>query len=183
MVVCLSGFMGSGKSTLGRALADAQPGWRFADLDDLVEEKAGKSIPDIFREEGEKRFRALEQECLEEILSAAEDRLVLSLGGGTLTRSRCARLVRRKACCIYLKASENTLVENLRAVGTDGRPLLSDASGEDALRLRIRTLLEGRSATYEGCADYILSTDGRTGDDLLQELLSLPPFSGTDTVR
>lgn len=182
MNVCLSGFMGSGKSFLGRALADALPAWRFVDLDACIEETAGKSISDIFREEGEARFRALEQTCLERLLvpaegSGPEGGLILSLGGGTLMTPACADCVREHACCIYLKASEDTLVERLLATDIPGRPLLGGAANEPSLRRRVRALLQARSATYEACADTILQTDGRTADDLLAALLSLPCLS------
>lgn len=178
MTVCLSGFMGSGKSFLGRALADALPARRFIDLDAFIEETAGKSIPDIFREEGEARFRALEQDCLEQLLvPAAEGGLILSLGGGTMMAPACAGLVRKHACCIYLKASEDTLVERLLGTDLPGRPLLEGATDAQALRRKVRALLQARSATYEACADAVIQTDGRTADELLAALLSLPCLS------
>ena len=180
MTVCLSGFMGSGKSTLGRALADALGDWCFIDLDSYIEQQAGKTIPDLFREAGEAAFRSMERDCLQEILSSSRTQRVLALGGGTLMTPACAALVREKAFCIYLQASEETLVGNLRDAGTAGRPLLSEASGEAALRKRVSALMAQRAATYEACADYILSTDGRTAGELLQELCSLFPRPDAD---
>src|SRR6202166_4028997 len=95
-VVCLTGFMGSGKSTVGRMLA-AQLAWRFADLDAEIERESGVSISQIFAQKGEAVFREIEHECLERVLHAASARnsqLVLALGGGTFAQPRNAALIR-----------------------------------------------------------------------------------------
>src|SRR5271168_5003399 len=89
-VVCLTGFMGSGKSTVGRLLA-AQLAWRFADLDNEIERDSGLSISQIFAQKGESVFREIEHECLDRALgsaSARNTRMVLSLGGGTFAQPR-----------------------------------------------------------------------------------------------
>ena len=75
----LTGFMGSGKTTVGRLLA-ARLGWRFADLDDSIEELLGRSVPQIFAEQGEAAFRAAEVDALRELLAGS--RVVIALGGG-----------------------------------------------------------------------------------------------------
>ena len=82
-VVCLTGFMGSGKSTVGRMLA-AQLAWHFADLDEEIERESGLSISQIFAQKGETVFREIEQECLALLLGSASERntrLVLALRG------------------------------------------------------------------------------------------------------
>src|SRR5216683_8114311 len=95
-VVCLTGFMGSGKSTVGRILA-AQLAWHFADLDAEIERESGLSVSQIFSQKGEAVFREIEHECLARILGSASERntrLVLALGGGTFTQLRNAGLIR-----------------------------------------------------------------------------------------
>ena len=94
--MCLTGFMGSGKSTVGRLLA-AQLVWRFADLDGEIESAAGLSISQIFAQKGEGVFREIEHECLTRVLGSAaarDTRLVLALGGGTFSQARNVALIR-----------------------------------------------------------------------------------------
>src|SRR4051794_11458362 len=80
--VSLVGFMGAGKTTVGRALA-AKLGWAFVDLDDLIQSRDGRSIPEIFQNSGENAFRTLERNLLQELVSSSQaNASVLSLGGG-----------------------------------------------------------------------------------------------------
>src|ERR1700681_4889174 len=95
-MVCLTGFMGSGKSTVGRLLA-AQLAWRFADLDAEIENESGLSISQIFAQKGEAVFRDIEHERLARVLGSASERnarLVLALGGGTFAQPRNVALIR-----------------------------------------------------------------------------------------
>lgn len=155
-IICLTGCMGCGKSSIGRSLAYRldRP---FIDLDDYIQEKEGTDIPSIFRDKGEEHFRKLELDYLQEVLEENEDRsIVLALGGGTVTKPHAAALVRDNTDCWYLRASVSTLVSH---VGNgDGRPLLA---GQD-LTDRISGLLEKRAALYEATAHHIIDTDGMT---------------------
>lgn len=93
-VVTLVGFMGAGKTTVGRALA-AKLGWRFADLDDLIQAHTARTIEQIFREDGERAFRALELLVLRQTLQAeGSDHLVLALGGGAFVEESVSSLLR-----------------------------------------------------------------------------------------
>jgi shikimate kinase len=94
-MVCLTGFMGSGKSTVGRLLA-AQLAWRFVDLDAEIERATGLPISQIFEQKGEAVFRDIEYECLSRVLGSASERdtpMVLALGGGTFAQPRNAALI------------------------------------------------------------------------------------------
>lgn len=123
--ISLIGFMGCGKSSVGKELAALLPECRLIDLDSYIEEKRGMSIPEIFNEYGEAAFRRMEREALDEIFSATErPRAILSLGGGTVTSEACARLVRQHTDCFYLRASTETLLNNLEGHSA-GRPMLS----------------------------------------------------------
>ena len=108
--IVLTGFMGSGKSTVGRRLAQ-RLGWRFIDLDSLIEQRDGRAVSRIFAESGEAAFRAVETEALTSSLS--EPRLVLALGGGALETpaNRHALGAASQTCTVLLTASFETLYD------------------------------------------------------------------------
>lgn len=152
MIIALTGFMGCGKSTVGRALSSLL-GCQLIDLDDYIVDKEKKPIPQIFAEEGEHAFRAYEMKYLSQIIEQTEstdETVILSLGGGTVTNPACAELVHGHTRCIYLKASQAELESNL--AGTDGRPMLKTHS--------ISELLTKREPIYEAVAHEIIQVDG-----------------------
>ena len=195
MIISLIGFMGCGKSSVGRRLSELIC-CRFVDLDEVVEEVAGKRVGEIFAVEGEVAFRDLELLSLNNILSktsfqptsntavgtvAEETAVVLALGGGTVVNPECAEMVKENTLCIYLRASVSTLVERL-ASETESRPLLcqntsSSMPAEGAklsdhqLRNRIEVLLAQRAATYENTAHIIIDTDGKSIDQICSEIM------------
>ena len=188
MIISLIGFMGCGKSSVGRRLSELLC-CRFVDLDEVVEEVAGKRVGEIFAVEGEVAFRDLELLSLNNILSktsfqptsntavgtaAEETEMVLALGGGTVMNSECAEMVKEKTLCVYLRASVNTLAERM-ANETAQRPLLSDINnqpgGDCLLRKRIEELLCQRAATYENTAHIIIDTDGKSIDQICSEIM------------
>lgn len=117
--------MGCGKSSVGKILATLLPECRLIDLDTYIEEKQGKNIPEIFNEYGEAAFRRMEREALEEIFSDKfRPRAILSLGGGTVTSEQCRQLIRQHTDCFYLRATTDTLLDNLEG-HSDGRPMLN----------------------------------------------------------
>lgn len=117
--------MGCGKSSVGKILATLLPECRLIDLDTYIEEKQGKNIPEIFNEYGEAAFRRMEREALEEIFSdKSRSRAILSLGGGTVTTEECRRLIRQHTDCFYLRATTDTLLDNLEG-HSEGRPMLN----------------------------------------------------------
>lgn len=117
--------MGCGKSSVGKILATLLPECRLIDLDTYIEEKQGKNIPEIFNEYGEAAFRRMEREALEEIFSdKSRPRAILSLGGGTVTSEQCRQLIRQHTDCFYLRATTDTLLDNLEE-HSDGRPMLN----------------------------------------------------------
>jgi len=148
----LAGFMGTGKSALGRQLAKR---WRrpFIDTDELVEKLAGTSIADIFAEQGEAHFRALERQVVEGLLPPAG--AVIACGGGLVVPPGMGELVRSKGVVVTLFASVDTILR--RTSGNTRRPLLT---GEDP-EGRIRELMKKREQAYPqaGIAVY---TDGRS---------------------
>ncbi len=125
--ISLIGFMGCGKSSVGRCLAALLPGCRLIDLDTYIETRQGRNIPEIFNEYGEAAFRRMERVALEEIFSdTSRPRTILSLGGGTVIPEECSRLVRENSVCFYLRATTGTLLANLEG-HSEGRPMLNTA--------------------------------------------------------
>ena len=161
MMITLTGFMGSGKTTVGKVLADFL-GCPFMDLDDLVVKKAGKSIPDIFAQDGEPAFRQLEARLLRQTMEKyAETTAVLALGGGAVTTPASASLLHEKTVCIYLRATLDTLLGRL-AGETAGRPLADDA---------LASRLASREPIYEKTAHVIIDTDGLSPDEVADEII------------
>ena len=161
MMITLTGFMGSGKTTVGKVLADFL-GCPFMDLDDLIVKKAGKSIPEIFAEDGEAAFRQLEARLLRQTgANYTENTVVLALGGGAVTAPASAALLREKTVCIYLRATLETLQSRLEGE-TAGRPL-ADASLADRLA--------AREPLYEQTAHVIIDTDGLSPDEVADEII------------
>ena len=163
--------MGCGKSSVGRRLSELLC-CRFMDLDQVIEDKAGKGIPEIFSSEGEAGFRALERETLAEILDSDsnESTLVLALGGGAVMQAECEKMITERTRCFYLKASADTLMSHL-ANEASGRPLLAGNKDLSALRARICELMELRAATYERCASTVIMTDDKTLGAISQEII------------
>lgn len=171
--ISLIGFMGCGKSSVGKILATLLPECRLIDLDTYIEEKQGKNIPEIFNEYGEAAFRRMEREALEEIFSdKSRPRAILSLGGGTVTSEQCRQLIRQHTDCFYLRATTDTLLDNLEG-NSDGRPMLNPtqpveaqstetSSEREALRHRIESLMLTRSPQYIATANHIIDIDGQT---------------------
>ncbi len=148
--IVLTGFMGSGKTTVGRILA-ADLGWRFADLDQSIEELLGTPVPRIFAERGEAGFRAAELDALRELLTGS--RLVISLGGGAPEAPGLRDLLAGapETAVIYLRAEFDPLYARCLAQAQDPqateRPMLG--SKETA-----RDRFERRRALYEDLATY-----------------------------
>jgi shikimate kinase len=165
-IICLCGFMGCGKSTVGMLLA-RQLGWRFEDLDVRIEETTGRSIPAIFEQMGEPAFRAIEVRQLEAALGhAVESRepVVLALGGGTYAQpGNAERLRGAGALVIWLDCPVETLLA--RCATMTNRPLFRDEPS-------FRNLLAARLPFYAQ-ADHRVAGGGEPSR-IVEEILALP---------
>ena len=141
--IILIGFMGSGKTTLGRALA-AETGLTFIDLDNYIELRHCKSINQIFAERGEEGFRKIEQNMLHEV--AEFEDVVISAGGGTPCFFDNMEYMNQQGVTVYLKATPETLRTHLR-MGKQKRPLIAQKNDEE-LDAFIRESLDKRESYY-----------------------------------
>lgn len=142
-IICLVGFMGSGKTTIGRLLA-RQIGWRFADLDTLIEQRAAQSIPQIFERHGEAAFREMEHDALQRTVgeaTASGHPTVIALGGGTFAQPYNFELLRVTAIpVIWIECSLENLLS--RCATKTNRPLFRD-------EFSFRQLYESRLPFYQ----------------------------------
>lgn len=143
MKIFLIGFMGCGKTTVGKKLAH-QLGFNFLDLDEYIERSHGKSISEIIETGGEEKFRALESACLKEIV--ASDNTVIATGGGTPCFNNNMELINNKGISVYLKMSVDGLANRLGNAKTM-RPLIKGLS-EDELKNYILNKLTEREIFY-----------------------------------
>ncbi len=151
--IYFTGFMASGKSRIG-SLTAASLGWKFFDLDRVIEEKTGKTIPAIFAEEGEPAFRRMEVEALREI--SGQGPMVASLGGGTLLNPEAIGIVRQGGVLVGLEASPDVILERVNRK-KESRPLL--AGLDDGAKLaKIKQMLAERAPLY-ALADLRFESD------------------------
>lgn len=162
MLIALIGFMGSGKSTVGRELA-RKMAYPFVDTDEEIERKAKKSIPEIFEEHGEKYFRRLEEEVLSEIIENNEE-MVISTGGGIVLSEGNRRILREKTITILLQAGVEELYNRLK--DETNRPLLAVENPQE----EIKRLLEEREEYYN-TADIKVNTDGLQVAEIVEIIL------------
>lgn len=141
MRVFLIGFMGSGKSHWGRILS-SQTSWTYLDLDALIEKEAGKSIPDIFAENGEEHFRMLERDVLASTIEKYPN-LILSCGGGTPCFYNNIELMKQKGRVLWLNTALPVLVERLKKE-KQHRPLIKDVSDEELTQFIFKKMNDRR---------------------------------------
>ena len=160
MIIALTGFMGSGKSSVGKELSTLL-GCHFIDLDDAVEKMDGRTIPEIFAEDGEEMFRQEEAEALKKTLADQDGRdSVIALGGGSVMNAQIRGML-SEAVVIYLRTSLEELEERLKE--STGRPMLQ--------KYGIAELLGARIPTYESTADFTVDTDKKNPAETAGEIV------------
>jgi shikimate kinase len=159
--LALIGFMGTGKSSVGRLVA-SRLRFRFTDTDKLIEARAGLSIPEIFAQQGESGFRDIEREIVKGL--AALDRTVIATGGGLAADPANLASLKEHALVVCLWASPGTIWTRVRH--HDHRPLLQDADPQ----ARIRKLLALREPSYKA-ADVLVQTELRSVREVAQQVV------------
>jgi shikimate kinase len=175
----LIGYRGTGKTTVGRLLADRLR-WDFADADDHIEAAAGMSIADIFKVEGEAGFREREAAALRSLCE--RERLVLATGGGAVLRPANRELLRAAGFVAWLTASPETVWKRLQGdpTTTGRRPNLTAGGGLD----EVRALTAARHPLYRETADFVADADGPSPEAVADAiLLSCNGINGWNTSR
>lgn len=161
--IVLIGFMGSGKSSVGKRLSYKlrRP---FVDSDQLITDKEGCSISQIFSEKGEEVFRDIETECIR-TLTENKSRFIFSTGGGVPLRKENRGLLRKIGTVVYLKTTPETIYDRIKDDTT--RPLLQSADPQ----MKIREMMNERNGIYEETADITVSTDDKTCREIADEIV------------
>ena len=148
--IALIGFMGTGKTAVGKALAERLDK-EFVELDSLIEQKAGKTIPEIFNQDGEVTFRELEIEVTREV--AERKNTVIACGGGVVLNEINIERLRKECIIVYLTASPRVILKRTLS-NENERPLLEVSNKAQ----RIQELLRFRKPFYERAADIKIDT-------------------------
>jgi shikimate kinase len=159
--IVLTGFMGTGKTEVGRKLSQLL-GMRFVDIDQEIEKSQGRSISEIFEQHGEERFRQLETEAVRQF--SAEEGIIIATGGGAVLREENIHALSQKGIIFCLTASPEVILQ--RTGRNNNRPLLC---GQDR-QTRVSELLESRKLFYEK-AGIMISTDGKTPPQIAEEII------------
>jgi 3-dehydroquinate synthase len=161
--VILIGFMGSGKTTVGKRLAE-RLGYDFVDTDSLIEKLTKKSISEIFELQGEAVFRSIEKKVIAQVVQKKNQ--VISCGGGAVLYPENADRLRKSGKVVLLSTSLETLYERLRPEISE-RPLLKTENPQEQIKL----LLNKRSATYKKVAHFSVETDNKSVEEVVEEII------------
>jgi shikimate kinase len=165
-VIFLIGYRGTGKSAVARLLAE-RLGWQWLDADQVLEQRAGLSIRDIFAAEGEAGFRDREAAVLEELCRC--QRHVIATGGGVILREDNRRRLRSAGAVVWLTADAETIWQRLQADATtaDRRPVLTVGGLAE-----VHELLQRREPLYRDCACWSVDTAARSPAEVAQAILA-----------
>lgn len=161
--IVLIGFMGSGKTTIGKVLEE-KINLPFADTDKLIEIEEKCKISNIFSDKGEEYFRMLETAILKK-LTATNGRVIISTGGGIVINPENIALLKQLGKVFYLRIKPETVIKRLE--GDKTRPLLA---GEDKL-IKVNKLMETRKKLYEEAANIIIDVDFLSVEEIIKKIL------------
>ena len=162
--IVLMGFMGAGKSTVGKKLAESC-GCTFIDTDEWIEKEQNRKISDIFEKDGEKSFRDMETDLLKR-LQNSEEEFILSIGGGMPVREENRELLRNLGTVVYLRTTKEEIIR--RVSGDVNRPLLQGG----ALEEKVTALMNAREHIYQETAHREVLTDGKNPTELVDEIMN-----------
>jgi len=162
--IALIGFMGVGKTAAGKALAERLDK-RFVELDSLIEQKAGKTIPELFHQDGEVAFRELEIEVTKQV--STNKNLVIACGGGLVLNKINIDRLRNESIIVYLTASPRVILNRIPGEGEE-RPLLDTPDRA----LAIQELLRFRKPFYEQAADIKIDTSKLDINSVVDQIIA-----------
>lgn len=163
--IILTGYMGSGKTTVGKDVAKRK-NYTFVDTDEMIVEQQRRSINEIFAADGEQAFRDMETALLRELIAEKREHLVISTGGGMPLRAENRRLLSGLGTVVYLKAAPETIYDRVK--GDTTRPLLKC---ENPMK-RIQEMLAVRGPFYEEGAMFIVEVDKRNQSEVASEIMA-----------
>lgn len=161
--IFLIGFMGAGKSTVAAQLKKMLPADQM-EMDETIAREEGMSIPDIFATHGEAYFRDLETTLLKNLSGCSP--MIVSCGGGAVMREENTQIMKQCGRIVLLTATPETVYERVKD-NTD-RPILNNNMNVEY----IRSLMEKRRSRYESVADITVATDGKSAEEICQEILA-----------
>ena len=161
--IILIGYMGAGKSTVGRFLA-RQEQLDFYDTDAMIEEQQGCTISDIFAETGEQAFRDMETALVKQLIEKQMSDAVFAAGGGLPVREENRALLKRLGTVVYLMADKETVLE--RVQGSNNRPLLAG----EGLAAKVERMLAERDPLYRAAADILIETGDKQPELIAKEI-------------
>ena len=164
MRIILIGFMGVGKTTIGKIIAKKLK-LNFVDMDNYIEKREGKSISKIFEEYGEQHFRELESESLKDLIKS--DNIVISTGGGIVTTKENSDILKKEKIVIFLDANTQTILNNL-SKEIDKRPLLSNSNN---VEYTISNLLNERYEKYNSICDIKIDINEKNIEEVVSQIL------------
>lgn len=160
--IFLIGFMGAGKSTIARAL-QRKLGFPLIEMDERIVKEQGMSINDIFAQYGEDHFRDIESQLIVDI--GKEEPSIVSCGGGVVVRPQNTQNMKEIGRIVFLKATPETIYERVK--NSTDRPILNGHMNVEY----IAELMEKRRALYEAAADITIQTDGKTREQICEEII------------
>ena len=165
--IALIGFMATGKTVVGNALADALgDNYRFIETDQIIIEDAGKSIPEIFTEDGEIRFREYEIAACKK--AAKFRNVIISCGGGVVLKKINIDYLKENCHIVLLNASAEEIYKRAMKDGQETRPVIDKEDPE----AEIKKVLDFRKPFYEAAAEIIIETTGKKIEEIVVEIIS-----------
>lgn len=165
MILVLVGYRGTGKSSVGKILSQ-RLNMPYIGMDDEINSRAGMSIPEIVAQFGWQKFRDLESALALEL--SGRDGIIVDTGGGVIERPENVENLRKNACIFWLKASVDTIVSRISSCTQ--RPALVEGK---TFTEEVAEVLERRESKYRDAANYQIDTDGRTPEELADEIIGL----------
>ena len=167
MNIILIGFRGTGKTTIGKMLAQ-RLGKEFVDADEYLERKEGKTIKEVFAEGGEKLFREIETQIIAEL--CLSDNRVVATGGGAILREENVRALKKSGIIILLEADTDTIYKRIHRNTTteQRRPSLTNRNAYE----EIEYLLEYRKPLYDRTADFVINTTSMSATDAANKIVT-----------
>lgn len=162
--IILIGYMGCGKTTVGKSIVEMTK-YMFSDTDEMIVAEQGRSISDIFEQDGEQKFRDMETALLAKMLAEKTDMRVISTGGGMPVREENRQLLRQLGTVVYLRVKPETVYKRIK--GDTTRPLLQCENPME----RIREMIKNRGPAYEAAAEFVMDVDNMTQREAAEEII------------